>query len=155
MTKKVEIVNKQLNHEYFIEHILECGIALKGNEVKSIRNGAVSIKDAWCAIQNNELVVRGMHVSKYKFTNSYDLEDEDRERVLLAHKKEIRKLKDIVKQDGYTLKVVKLYFNERGKCKILLGVCKGKHNYDKRESIKKRDTEREIRRSFTRKEKKY
>ena len=147
MRKSVEVNNKSVSYNYFIEETLECGIVLKGNEVKSIREGSVNIKDAWCTIQNDQLVLRGMHISKYKFTNNYDSMDEDRERVLLVHKKEIRKLREFISKDGYTLKVVKLYFNDRNKCKILLGVCRGKHNYDKREAIKKRDTEREIRRN--------
>ena len=145
--KTIEITNKKAYHDYFVEETLECGISLSGNEVKSIREGKVNIKEAWVRIQNGNLVIRGMHIHKWDTANVFDV-DELRERQLLAHKREIRKLQGVVSQDGYTLLPLKVYFNERGKCKVLIGVCKGKHNYDKRQSLKERDMKREIARSM-------
>ena len=142
----MNIENKKAYHDYFVTETLECGIALKGNEVKSIREGHVSIKESWCQIQNGNLVIRGMHISKWATANTFDV-DEDRERVLLAHKSEISKLEEKVSLDGITIIPLKIYF-KNGKCKVLIGVCKGKHNYDKRESLKERDTKREINREL-------
>lgn len=136
------IENRKARYDYFTEDTLECGIALRGNEVKSIASGQCNLTQAWCNIQNNNLVLRGMHISKWETSNSFDV-DEDRERVLLAHKSEIRKLKHKVDEDGITLIPLKAYF-VNGKCKVLIGICRGKKNYDKRESIKKRTIERTI-----------
>lgn len=146
MSKTATIENKKAYHDYFVNETIECGISLRGNEVKSIRAGKVSIKESWCRIQNNQLVIRGMHISQWDTANSYDV-DEDRERVLLAHKKEIIKLSDLVQQDGVSLIPLKIYF-VNGKCKVLLGVCKGKHNYDKRETLKNRQVKRDINRAL-------
>lgn len=146
MSKTVTIENKKAYHDYFVDETIECGISLRGNEVKSIRAGKASIKESWCRVQNNQLVIRGMHISQWDTANSYDV-DEDRERVLLAHKKEIIKLGDVVQQDGVSLIPLKVYF-VNGKCKVLLGVCKGKHNYDKRETLKNRQVKRDIDRAL-------
>lgn len=146
MSKTATIENKKAYHDYFVNETIECGISLRGNEVKSIRAGKVSIKESWCRVQNNQLVIRGMHISQWDTANSYDV-DEDRERVLLAHKKEIIKLSDLVQQDGVSLIPLKIYF-VNGKCKVLLGVCKGKHNYDKRETLKNRQVKRDINRAL-------
>ena len=145
--KSVEISNKKAYHDYFVNETLECGISLKGNEVKSIRDGKCNIKEAWVSIQNENLVIRGMHIAKWDTVNMFDV-DENRERQLLAHKKEISKLSDAISQNGITLIPLKVYFNDKGKCKILVGVCKGKHNYDKRESLKERQTKRDIDRAL-------
>lgn len=145
--KSVEINNKKAYHDYFVNETLECGISLKGNEVKSIRDGKCNIKEAWVSIQNGRLVIRGMHIAKWDTANMFDV-DENRERQLLAHKKEILKLSDTISQKGITLIPLKVYFNDKGKCKILVGVCKGKHNYDKRESLKERQTKRDIDRAL-------
>lgn len=145
--KSVEISNKKAYHDYFVNETLECGISLKGNEVKSIRDGKCNIKEAWVSIQNGNLVIRGMHIAKWDTANMFDV-DENRERQLLAHKKEISKLSDVISQNGITLIPLKVYFNDKGKCKILVGVCKGKHNYDKRESLKERQTKRDIDRAL-------
>lgn len=146
MSKTATIENKKAYHDYFVNETIECGISLRGNEVKSIRAGKVSIKESWCRVQNNQLVIRGMHISQWDTANSYDV-DEDRERVLLAHKKEIIKLSDLVQQDGVSLIPLKVYF-ANGKCKVLLGVCRGKHNYDKRETLKNRQIKRDINRAL-------
>lgn len=142
----ITIENKKAYHDYFVNDTLECGIALRGNEVKSIRDGKCSIKEAWCQIQNGQLVVRGMHISKWVTANSFDV-DETRERTLLAHKKEISKFADAVAQKGVTLVPLKMYF-VRGNCKMLIGVCVGKKNYDKRESLKEKQVQKDINREF-------
>ena len=146
MSKTATIENKKAYHDYFVDETIECGISLRGNEVKSIRAGKASIKESWCRVQNNQLVIRGMHISQWDTANSYDV-DEDRERVLLAHRKEIIKLGDVVQQDGVSLIPLKVYF-VNGKCKVLLGVCRGKHNYDKRETLKNRQIKRDINRAL-------
>ena len=145
--KICEIENRKAKYDYYIEDTLECGIELKGNEVKSIRNGSCNITDAWCQIQNNQLVIRGMHISKWSTSNTYDLLDETRERRLLAHKKEIYKLADKVAINGMTLIPLKVYLSNN-KIKVLVGLCKGKHNYDKRQSIKERQMKRDIERNL-------
>lgn len=140
------IENKKAYHDYFVEETIECGIALRGNEVKSIREGKASIKEAWCRVQDGQLVIRGMHITKWGTANNFDV-DEDRERVLLAHKKEIIKLGDSVQQVGYSIVPLKVYFSN-GKCKVLVGLCRGKHNYDKREALKSRQVKRDIDRAL-------
>jgi len=147
MNKSITIENRSARHEYFIEDTLECGIELRGNEVKSIREGKASIKEAWVAVENGELFIKQMHITQWKTANQYDV-DEKRDKKLLAHKNEINKLGIRVKQDGYTLIPLKIYFNNRGKCKVLIGVCKGKHLYDKRQSSKEKTAKREIERAI-------
>lgn len=145
----MNIENKKAHHDYFVDEKIECGISLRGNEVKSIRSGMCNIKEAWCQIQDNDLVIRGMHISRWNTSNMFDV-DENRERQLLAHKREILKLKQRVQEKGVTLIPLKVYFTSRGKCKVEIGVCRGKHNYDKRQDLKdkqiKRDIEREMKR---------
>lgn len=138
----MEINNKKARFDYFIEEEIECGIVLKGTEIKSIRAGLANIKDCYAIIRDNEVFLLNMHISKYEEGSIFN-HDETRTRKLLLHKKEILKLKDKLTLQGYTLIPIKLYF-KNNKAKILLGVCKGKKNYDKRETIKKRDNEREI-----------
>ena len=148
MSKHVsEICNRRAYYDYFVEDKLECGISLTGNEIKSILAGKVNIVGAWITIQNNELVLRGCHIDKWDTANLFDV-DEDRERKLLAHKNEIRKLIMRLKLEGITLIPLRIYFAENGKCKVELGVCKGKKNYDKRASIKERDIKRTEMRKF-------
>lgn len=141
----MEIVNKKAYHDYFVEDTLECGIALRGNEVKSIREGKCSIKEAWVQVQNGNLVLRGMHITKWITSNNYDI-DENREKQLLAHKKEIYSIESKVSEQGVTVIPLKVYFTNRGHCKVLIGVCKGKHNYDKRQALKDKQTKRDINR---------
>lgn len=145
--RNMRIENRKARYDYFVEERLECGIELRGNEVKSILEGQCSIKEAWCTVQNGELVLRGMRVSPWKTSNAFDV-DENRERRLLAHKSEIRKLQQAAKEDGVTLVPLSVYFSSNGKCKVEVGLCKGKKNYDKRETTKKRDVERDIRRNL-------
>ncbi len=136
----MEILNKKAKFDYFIEDTFECGIVLKGTEIKSIRSGKANLKDSYGIIKNNELYILNMHISRYEAGNIFNHE-ETRTRKLLAHKKEIYKMKNKLNIEGYTLIPVKLYIKE-GKAKILLGVAKGKKNYDKKEVIKERDIER-------------
>ena len=147
MKKTINIENRKAKHDYFIEETLECGIELKGNEVKSIRNSNCNITDAWCAIQDNQLWIRGMYITKYNTTNDFDILGERRERRLLAHKKEIIKLANKVSLDGKTLIPLKLY-ESNNKIKILVGLCKGKHTYDKRQTLKDRQQKRDLERNM-------
>lgn len=139
------INNKKAYHDYFVEDTLECGLVLRGNEIKSIRNDRASIKESWVVVEKGTLIIRNMNISAWGTANRFDV-DEVRDKVLLAHKLEIRRLQQSVAQQGYTLIPLKVYINEQQKCKILIGVCKGKHLYDKRQSEKdkraKRDMER-------------
>lgn len=143
MKNSATIENRKAKYDYFIEETLECGIELRGNEVKSIRSGKASIKEAWVSIENGEMVIKQMHITPWETSNRYDV-SEVRERKLLAHKAEIRKLSRAVQRDGYTLVPLKVYFSDNGKCKVLVGLCKGKKNYDKREAQKERDIKRSI-----------
>ncbi len=138
----MEINNRKANYDYEIISTIECGIVLTGTEIKSIRNGNANLKDSYAIIKNNEVFLLGMHISEYEQGNIFN-HDEKRTRKLLLHKKEILKLNNKVTLDGNTLVPLKLYFN-KNKAKILLGLAKGKKNYDKRESIKERDINREI-----------
>ncbi len=140
----MEIRNKKATFDYTVESELEAGIELVGTEIKSIRAGSANLKDTYVVIKNNEAFVLNMFIAKYEEGNQFNHE-ETRTRKLLLHKKEILKLKEAVSQDGYSIIPLKLYL-KRGKAKLLIGVCKGKKLYDKRESIKKRDEEREKRR---------
>ena len=143
MKNSATIENRKARYDYFIEETLECGIELRGNEVKSIRSGKASIKEAWVSVENGEMVIKQMHITPWETSNRYDV-SEVRERKLLAHKAEIRKLSRAVQRDGYTLVPLKVYFSDNGKCKVLVGLCKGKKNYDKREAQKERDIKRSI-----------
>ena len=142
----MEIINRKAKHDYFIEDTYEAGIVLKGTEVKSIRNGQANLKDSYCIIRNNEIFILNMHISHYKEGNIFN-HDEMRTRKLLLHHKEILKLNNKIKLEGFTIIPLKLYF-KGNYVKILIGVAKGKKDYDKRETIKKRDVEREIRKTM-------
>lgn len=142
----MNIENKKAYHDYFVDETIECGIQLRGNEVKSIRDGKCNIKESWCRTQNGNLVVRGMHIARWGTSNLFDV-DEDRERQLLAHKHEIRKLESMIQKDGLTLIPLKVYFKD-GKCKVLVGICRGKRDYDKREVLKKKQVNRDINRAL-------
>ena len=139
----MEILNRKARFNYFIIDEIEAGIELKGTEIKSIRNGKASIEDAYARIKNREVFLTNMFIAKYEEGNRFN-HDERRERKLLLHKSEIVKLSKKLELDNYTLVPLKLYF-KKNHVKILLGLCKGKKLYDKRETIKKRDLERENR----------
>ncbi len=136
----MEIENRKAKYDYFIEDTYECGIVLKGSEIKSIRDGKANLKDSYGIIKNNELYILNFHISKYENSGIFN-HDETRTRKLLAHKKEIYKMRDKINIEGYTLIPIKLYM-KNGKAKILIGVAKGKKNYDKKETIKERDIEK-------------
>lgn len=138
----MEILNRVARHDYFILDEYECGIALTGTEIKSIREGKANIKDSYAIVKKGEVFLLNMFISPYKQGNIFN-HQETRTRKLLLHKSEINKLNDSVRLEGHTLIPLKLYF-VRNRAKILLGVCKGKKNYDKRESIKERDIKRDI-----------
>lgn len=139
----MEILNRKARFNYFIIDEIEAGIELKGTEIKSIRNGKASIEDAYARIKNREVFLTNMFIAKYEEGNRFN-HDERRERKLLLHKSEIVKLSKKLELDNYTLVPLKLYF-KKSHAKISLGLCKGKKLYDKRETIKKRDLERENR----------
>lgn len=142
--KKIIALNKKARHDYFVDETYEAGIALSGTEVKSIRAGAVNLKDAYCSIKGGELFVLGMHISPYEHGNIFN-RDPLRERKLLMHKKEILKLAGHTDQKGYTLIPLSLYFSG-SHVKVEVGVCRGKKLYDKRDSAAKAEADREIER---------
>lgn len=143
----MEIENRKAKFDYFIEDTYEAGIVLKGTEIKSIREGKCNLKDSYALIRNNEVFLINVHISSYDKGNLFN-HKETRTRKLLLNKREILKLKNKIEIDGYTLIPLKIYF-KNGKAKVLIGVAKGKKNYDKRETIKKRDIERENRKNET------
>ena len=143
---KVIAVNRKARHDYFVIEALEAGLALVGTEVKSLRAGAVNLKDAWVEVENGELYVLGMHISPYEKGNIFN-RDPVRRRKLLVHRREIRRLQEQQKLQGYTLIPLQLYF-KRGKVKLELGVCKGKKLYAKRADAAARDAKREIDRAM-------
>ncbi|MBE7012810.1 MAG: SsrA-binding protein SmpB [Ruminococcaceae bacterium] len=134
--------NKKAYHDYFIEDTYECGIELVGTEVKSIRGGGVNLKDSYAHLHNGEVYVRNMHVSPYEKGNIFN-RDPLRERKLLLHKYEIRKLIGKTKETGYTLVITKIYL-KGSRIKVELALAKGKKLYDKRDSIAERDAKRNI-----------
>ncbi len=138
----MEILNRVARHDYFIENEYECGIVLTGTEIKSIRDGKANIKDSYGIIKNGEAFLLNMFISHYKEGNIFN-HNETRTRKLLLHKAEIRKLGDKIKLEGYTLIPLKVYF-VKNKAKVLLGLCKGKKTFDKRETIKERDIKRQL-----------
>lgn len=142
----MEIKNKKAYFDYEILESFEAGIVLKGTEIKSIRDGKVNLKDSYAVIKNNEVFLLNTHISQYKEGNIFN-HDETRTRKLLLHKKEIKKIKEQLEVQGLTLVPLKLYFKGEY-AKILLGLAKGKKNYDKRESIKKRENLIEIKREL-------
>ena len=140
----MEIKNKKANFDYYIEDTIECGIELKGTEIKSLRKGSGDLKDTFAIIRKGEVYLLNMYIAKYEEGNRFN-HDERRSRKLLLHKKEIKKLKEKVEREGYSLVPVKAYM-VNNKVKILLGVGRGKKLYDKRESIKEKDLKREAER---------
>lgn len=138
----MEIVNRKARHDYFIKEEYECGIVLTGTEIKSIRSGSCNIGDSYGHIRKGELFLLNMFIGEYKEGNIFN-HQETRTRKLLMHKNEILKLDNKVKLEGFTLIPLKVYF-KNNKAKVMLGLCKGKKDYDKRESIKERDIKREL-----------
>ncbi len=138
----MEIVNRRARHDYFIEDTFECGLCLVGTEIKSIRAGKCNLKDSYAILRNQECYLLNAFISTYQEGSVFN-HDEVRTRKLLLHKNEIRKLDNKVRLEGYTLIPLKIYF-VKNKAKVLLGLCKGKKNYDKRESLKEKDRKLEM-----------
>ena len=143
---KTIATNREARHEYFVLEALETGVELKGTEVKSLRAGGVNLKDSWVDIENGELLVKGMHISPYEKGNIFN-RDPMRPKKLLMHKSEIRKLDGLVSRQGYTLVPLEIYLKD-GRMKLQLGLCRGKAEHDKRDTIAKRDADRDIRRAL-------
>ena len=146
MTQKLIANNKKAYHDFFIDETYECGIALHGTEVKSMRMGKCSIKEAFVRIEDGEVFVYGMHVSPYEKGNIFN-KDPLRVKKLLLHKYEINKLLGKIKEKGYTLVPLQVYFKD-GKVKVEIGLARGKKLYDKREAIAKKDQRREAEKEF-------
>ena len=146
MPDKIVCKNKKAYSDYHIEGKYEAGIVLVGSEVKSIRDGRVSLSDSYAEVENGELHLIGSHISEYPFANNFN-HDPKRPRKLLMHRQEIKKLAIKVAERGYTLIPLSLYL-KNGKVKVELGLARGKRQYDKRESIRKRDQNREIERGY-------
>lgn len=142
----MEIINRKAKFDYFTYETYEAGIVLTGTEIKSVRNGKANIKDSYAIIRDDEAYLLNAHISLYKEGSSFNHE-EQRTRKLLLHKKEILKIKNKLDIEGYTLIPLKMYFKGE-KLKVLLGVCKGKKNYDKKRSLKERDIMREANRNL-------
>lgn len=138
----MEILNRVARYNYFIEDEYECGLVLTGTEIKSLRTGKANIKDSYAIVKNGEVFLLNMFIASYKEGNIFN-HQETRTRKLLLHKKEILKLFNKIRLEGYTLIPLKIYF-KNNRAKVLLGLAKGKKNYDKRESIKERDIKRQL-----------
>jgi len=138
--------NKKARHDYFLEEIFEAGIALTGTEIKSVRNGKVSLKESYAKIEGGEVLLLGMNISPYKEGNRYNV-DPVRPRKLLLHKREIRRLIGGIKEQGMTLVPLQMYINENGLAKVEIALAKGKKLYDKREAIAKKDAKRAMERA--------
>ena len=143
---KVMATNREARHEYFIEEEIEAGIELQGTEVKSIRQGTLNLKDSWCGIKDGELILNQMHIAPYDHGNILN-RDSKRPRRLLMHKREIMRLFGKVKQDGYSLIPLSVYF-KGSRVKVKVGLCKGKKLYDKRQASAERDAKRQIDRAM-------
>lgn len=139
----MEIKNRKARYNYFILKEIECGIVLTGTEIKSLRKGSVDIKDCYAKIKNDEAFLINMYIAKYDEGNRFN-HDERRTRKLLLHKTEIKRLKEETQKQGYTLIPLEVYIKNNN-AKVLIGICQGKHNYDKRQTIKERDLQREVR----------
>ncbi|MCI0515846.1 SsrA-binding protein SmpB [candidate division KSB1 bacterium] len=146
MSEKIITINRKARHDYEILETMEAGMALKGTEVKSLRFGKVNLKDSYATIQNGELFLIGMHISPYEYGNINN-HDPERERKLLMHTREIRRLFGKVQIQGMTLVPLKLYFKQ-GRVKVELGLARGKHQHDRRHDIAKRDADREMKRAI-------
>jgi len=145
------IKNKKAKHEYEILKTYEAGLVLIGAEAKSIHKGKVNIKGSFCKFFKDELYVFDMNISKFEHSSSWDKHDEKRPKKLMLHRKELEVLKSKVHEDGLTIVPLRIYFNDKRKCKIEIGICKGKKNYDKKEDKKQKDIKRSIERDYKQK----
>lgn len=142
-TPNINIKNRRASFDYIVTESYTAGIVLTGTEIKSIRQSKASLVDTYCTFINDELWVKNMHVAEY-FYASYNNHAARRDRKLLLERKELRKLKEAVKNPGFTIVPMRLYINEKGLAKLVIALARGKHEYDKRESIKERDDKREM-----------
>lgn len=142
-TNTINIKNKRAGHEYFLLDTLTAGIVLTGTEIKSIREGKASLSESYCMFKENELFVVGMHIAEYD-KGTYNNHDPKRDRKLLLTARELRKLKIKVQEKGLTIIPVVLFVNEKGLAKVDIALARGKHYYDKRESLKTKDSKRDI-----------
>ncbi|GIP40252.1 SsrA-binding protein [Paenibacillus sp. J31TS4] len=149
---KVLAQNKKASHDYFIEETYECGLVLTGTEIKSIRNGKANLNDSFATIRNGEAFIHNMHISPFEQGNRNNPSDPTRARKLLLKKPEIHKLLGTTKQEGYTLVPLKIYVRN-GYAKLLIGLGRGKKQYDKRDTAAKRDAQRDIQRALKEKQK--
>jgi SsrA-binding protein len=143
MQKNISIKNKRVSWEYFLIEKIVAGIVLTGTEIKAIRLGKANLSDSFCYFENGEMFVRGMHISEYSF-GTYNNHLEKRDRKLLLNLRELKKLNIKVKEKSMTIIPVKLFINDRGLAKLEIAVARGKHFYDKRNSLKEKDSKREI-----------
>lgn len=146
MSEKVVATNRKARHEYFVDKSYEAGMELHGAEVKSLRSGNVSLNECFARVEDRQVWVHGMHISPYPNTAEDQQPDPLRKRRLLLKKREIETLERQVRQKGYTLIPLRVYFNSRGYAKLELGLCRGKRKYDKREAIARKDMQRETER---------
>jgi SsrA-binding protein len=137
--------NRKARHEYFIEETFEAGVALTGTEIKSIRMGRINVQDGFVLVRDGEALLYNVHISPYEQSNRYNHE-ETRPRKLLLHKKEIRQLHVAATQRGWTIVPLRVYINDRGRAKVEIGLARGKQLHDKRDTIAKRESERDLRR---------
>lgn len=144
--RKIIAENRQARFNYFIEEKIECGIALEGTEVKSVKNGSISFPDAFAEIINGEVYVKNLHISEYSYSSVFN-HNPERPKKLLLHRAEIKRLERKTEEKGYTLVPLDFYL-KNGRVKTTLGLCKGKKLFDKREAIKERDVNRQIQRAF-------
>lgn len=138
---KIIAINKTASFEYFIEDKYEAGIVLQGNEIKSLRQGAVNMNDSFCFVKKGEVTVKNMHIALYDKSDAFSTRDTRRDRQLLLHNAEIAKISGKINRQGYTLVPLKLYFKD-SLVKIEVALCRGKHTYDKKQSITERDLKR-------------
>lgn len=142
----MEIINRRAKFDYFIEEEYEAGIVLTGTEIKSVRGGHCNVKDSYGIVRNGEVFLLNMYIGQYREGNIFN-HDETRTRKLLLHKKEIKKIGQMIEVQGLTIVPLKLYFKDN-KLKVLIGICRGKKNFDKRECIKERDIKREVQKNL-------
>lgn len=139
---KIVAVNKTAGFEYFIEDKYEAGVVLEGNEIKSVRSGAVNMNDSFCLVSGAKAVVKNMHIAFYDKSDAFSTKNTRRDRVLLLHKSEIAKIAGKINRQGYTLVPLKMYFKD-SLVKMEVALCKGKHTFDKKKTIADRDVKRE------------
>ena len=145
METKTIALNRQATHEYFILERIEAGMVLDGGEVKSLRAGNVNLSDSFCVVYNGELFIKNMHIAVYDKAGAFNVNESRRDRKLLLHKNEIIKLKSEIEKKGLTLVPLKIYLNQ-ALIKMELGLCRGKHTYDKKQAIADRDVKRQVER---------